>query len=103
MLKKLADDTKFDQKMLNKSDKNILQNCHNTLCDGMMFNVDKCKVIHTGNRNPGYKYTMNNQTLSQIDEEKDIGVTMHVNLKPSVHCNQSAQKAFLKNFTIETK
>jgi len=68
VLKKLADDTKFDQKMVNKSDKNILQNCHNTLCDGMMFNV-----------------------------------TMHVNLKLSVHCNQSAQKAFLKNFTIETK
>ena len=48
----------------------------------MMFNVDKCKVMHTENRNPGYAYTMNNQTLSQIDEEKDIGVTMHVNLKP---------------------
>ena len=58
-----------------------------------MFNVDKCKVMHTGNRNPGYSYTMNNQTLSDIDEEKDIGVTMHANLKPSVHCNQSAQKA----------
>jgi len=34
---------------------------------------------------------MNNQTLSKIDEEKDIGVTMHANLKHS--CNQSAQKA----------
>ena len=44
--------------MLDESDKNILQNCLNELCDwaetwGMMFNVDKCKVIHTGNRNPG--------------------------------------------------
>ena len=36
---------------------------------------------------------MNNQALSEIDEEKDIVVTMHANLKSSVHCNQSAQKA----------
>ena len=98
VLKKFADDTKLAQKMLNESDKNILQNCLNKLCDwaetwGMMFNVDKCKVMHIGNRNPCYTYTMNNQTLSEIDEEKDIGVTMHANLKPSVHCNQSAQKA----------
>ena len=71
--------------MLNESNKNILQNCSNELCDWAetwgMFNVDKCKVMHTGNRNPGYTYTMNNQTLSQIDEEKDIGVTMHANFK----------------------
>ena len=26
-------------------------------------------------------------------KKKDIGVTMHANLKPSEHCNQSAQKA----------
>ena len=31
--------------------------------------------------------------MSEIDEEKDIVVTMHANLKSSVHCNQSAQKA----------
>ena len=42
----------------------------------MMFNVDKFKVMHTGKRNPGYTYTMNNQTLLEIDEEKDIEVTM---------------------------
>ena len=48
--------------------------------------------------------------MSQIDEAKDIGVTVHENLKPSVHCNQSAKKAncplncllFLKHFTTET-
>ena len=44
--------------MLNESNKNILQNCLNGLCDWAetwgMFNVDKCKVMHTGNRNPGY-------------------------------------------------
>ena len=40
----------------------------------MMFNVDKFKVMHTGKRNPGYTYTMNN--WREIDEEKDIEVTM---------------------------
>ena len=43
---------------------------------GRMFNVYKCKVMHTGKRNPEYTYTMSNQTLSEIDEGKDIGVTM---------------------------
>ena len=72
VLKIFADDTKLAQKILNESDKNILQNRLNKLCDwaetwGMMFNVDKCKVMHIGIRNPCYTFTftMNNQTLSE--------------------------------------
>ena len=79
VLKKFADDTKLAQKMLNESDKNILQN----LCDwaetwSMMLNVDICKFMHTENKNPDYVYTIKNQTgyWSYYD----------ANLKPSVHC-----------------
>jgi len=44
VLKKFADDTKLAKKMLNESDKNILQNCLNQLCDwaetcSMLINV----------------------------------------------------------------
>ena len=42
----------------------------------MMYNIYKCKVMHNGKRTPDHTYTMSNQTLSEIDEGKDIGVTM---------------------------
>jgi hypothetical protein len=39
---------------------------------GMVFNVGKCKVMHTGSKNPGFNYIMNNQTLESTAEERDI-------------------------------
>jgi len=37
----------------------------------MDFNVDKCKVMHIGRNNPEYEYSMNNNVLQEVQQEKD--------------------------------
>jgi ribonuclease P/MRP protein subunit RPP40 len=60
---------------------------------GMQFNVAKCKVMHLGNRNPSFVYHMNGQELEVSAEERDIGVTVADNLKPSAQCSKAAKTA----------
>jgi len=40
----------------------------------MLFNVDKCKVMHIGNNIGKAKYEMNGKLLEEVIEERDIGV-----------------------------
>ena len=49
----------------------------------MEFNITKCKVLHVGKNNPLYPYTMNDQELKSVDNEKDIGVIVDKTLKPT--------------------
>jgi ribonuclease P/MRP protein subunit RPP40 len=46
-----------------------------------------------GSRNPGFSYTMNNQTLDSTAEERDIGVTISENLKPAAQCAKAVKTA----------
>jgi hypothetical protein len=59
----------------------------------MEFNVKKCKVMHLGYNNTGHIYTMNNQQLEVTADERDIGVSMSQNRKPSAQCSQAAKTA----------
>ena len=40
----------------------------------MLFNNDKCKVMHLGNKNPCVKYDLGGRELKSILEEKDLGI-----------------------------
>ena len=60
---------------------------------GMEFNIEKCKVMHMGRTNPKFKYTMGGRTLKVTSEEKDIGVIITDNLKPSTQCAAAAKTA----------
>ena len=40
----------------------------------MLFNVDKCKVMHIGLNNNKAKYEMNGKCLEEVTEERDLGV-----------------------------
>ncbi len=60
---------------------------------GMSFQVSKCKVMHIGLRNPGYKYMMGGTRLSTTKEERDIGVMVSNNLKPGSQCSKAAGTA----------
>ena len=59
----------------------------------MEFNYDKCKIMHVGASNPGYDYTMAGKRLRVVEEEKDIGVWVTKNLKPSKQCQAAANMA----------
>ena len=52
----------------------------------MIFNVEKCKVIHLGKNNPRFEYEMtdkdgNTKVLKSVEMEKDLGVNVQENLK----------------------
>ena len=48
-----------------------------------------------GNNNSNYNYTMGGRILDEVDSEKDVGVTIHRSLKPSLQCAKAANKANL--------
>ena len=97
-LSKFADDTKGMKIIRNVRDRDDLQETLNRLVDwaqrwGMEFNLVKCKIMHVGNNNPGHSYTMGGQILTTVTEEKDIGVTVTRNLKPTKHCQKAVGMA----------
>ena len=59
----------------------------------MQFNVQKCKVMHMGHGNQQATYTMNGHRLATTKEERDIGVNITKNLKPSSQCKKAARTA----------
>ena len=64
----------------------------------MLFNADKCKVVHIGKHNPGFSYTMGGfapagRVLGYSEVEKDLGVLVSQSLKPSEQCAAAARKA----------
>ena len=58
----------------------------------MLFNVGKCKCLHTGPGNTGTNYEMGGTILSKTGKEKDLGVTMNANMKVSEQCRIAASK-----------
>ena len=98
ILKKFADDTKLGKTVRVAKDREDLQDALDKLCTwadkwGMVFNVGKCKVMHMGHQNPAFNYTMNGQVLEETKEERDIGVIVSANMKPTAQCSQAAQTA----------
>ena len=78
LLNKFADDTKGLNEIEGESDMINLQIILDRLVKwskkwGKSFNTAKCKIMHVGNKNPGYKYYMEGVELAEVDEERDIG------------------------------
>ena len=106
LLIKFADDTKGLKEIESMADRNKLQATLDNLTKwaqdwGMSFNIPKCKIMHIGRNNPRYEYTMSGKLLAKVEEEKDIGVTVHSSLKPSRHCQKIAatSNAVLRQLT----
>ena len=103
ILFKFADDTKAGRVVATGTDQSELQNELNKFLEWaetwqMSFNSSKCKVMHLGRRNPGFSYTMGGHApagtiLESVKEEKDVGVWISDNLKPSHQCAKAAKKA----------
>ena len=98
MKKKFADDTKILKQIRGQQDQQIFQECIESLVKwskdwGMEFNNKKCKIMHIGKNNPKFEYKMDNDTLDSTSIEKDIGVHITSDLKPTKHCEIAANKA----------
>ena len=59
----------------------------------MVFNVKKCKLLHVGHNNVHRGYSMNGEVLQSVTEEKDLGVIISNDLKPSQQCVSAVKKA----------
>ena len=58
----------------------------------MLFNVEKCVVLHIGTTNKLYSYNMNNATLKTVDVKRYLGVVINKNGKYSEQCLMAAKK-----------
>ena len=98
LLLKFADDTKGFQEIQGPEDRAKLQMALDKLVQwadkwGMQFNVPKCKIMHVGKNNPAYEYTMKDEKMTVVEEEKDIGILIQKNLKPSKQCKKASDIA----------
>ena len=59
----------------------------------MLFNIEKCKVMHIGSSNPRYPYTLNGQVMQEVSVERDlVGVYIGSSLQPSKQCVEAAKR-----------
>ena len=98
ILLKFADDTKLAMVVENSDDAKQMQKNLDSLFQWaekwkMGFNVKKCKVMHFGRRNQRYVYTLNGNIIESVSEEKDLGVWVEDDMKPSKQCKMAAQSA----------
>ena len=96
--KLFADDSKLFKRIKFLQDRLILQQDLIKLQQWsskwlMEFNEKKCKVMHFGANNPQHMYRLNNSFLEETTEEKDLGVYVTPDMKPSVHVAKVAAKA----------
>ena len=98
VINKFADDAKLGHLVNSETDQDQLQYCLNKLLEWaetwcMEFNTNKCKVMHIGRKNKQYEYTMNGVALTKVQHEKDIGVLINHDLKPSLQCVEASRRA----------
>eukprot|EP00061_Rhincodon_typus_P003100 g19268.t1 len=59
----------------------------------MQYNLDKCEVLHFGNKNKKADYYPNGCKLGERCLQLDLGVLLHQSLKVSVQVQQAVKKA----------
>ena len=82
---KFADDTKVFRKFNSDGDKQHLQNHLDRLVKWsekwqMLFNVGKCKCLHTGHGNLDVNYKMGDTVLGTTVKQKDLRVTISADM-----------------------
>ena len=92
---KFADDTKLIGKVSVSEEIDLLRTDLKLLVKWsedwqMLFNVDKCKVMHFGYNNTEANYEMENLVLESVEEERDLGVMIQNNLKFDKQCLKAA-------------
>ena len=97
-ISKFADDTKIGINANDESAVKQLQEDLNRIGEWsekwqMPFNLEKCKVMHIGQRNEKTKYELLGKELDICNEEKDLGVIITNDLKPSKQCIEVEKKA----------
>ena len=96
-ISKFADDTKLCRAVGDDQEADVLredlrrmfrwsQDCQ------MLFNLEKCSVMHMGKGNPELSYVMGGKVLKVSEEEIDLGVIMHRSPKPPGQCDEASKR-----------
>ena len=98
IIKKFADDTKLYGRVRTEEQALSIQSSLESVTKWgnewqMLFNLDKCKVLHVGKNNIKHQYSMGGNPLDNVSEEKDLGITVTESFKSSKQCNIAAAKA----------
>ena len=93
-----ADDKKLLSKIENEKDSQLFQQDIDQLVTWsndwlLKFNIQKCHIMHFGKNNPKFKYNMEGKELNESTTERDIGVIITNELKPTEHVKTAASKA----------
>ena len=98
-----ADDTKVWRRIKDSNDCKILQDDLTNICTWsdkwlLKLHVGKCKKMSiVRNNHTESVYSMidsgSNKQIEEISQEKDLGVLVSNNLKPTAHCVQAVKKA----------
>jgi len=59
----------------------------------MLFNAEKCKVMHLGYNNPKVNYVMDTTQLQVVSEERDLGIIVSDDLKWEKQCTAAVKQA----------
>ena len=98
-VKVYADDTKVYRPITNPQDAEQLQEDLDRLVSWsniwqLPFNIEKCKVMHIGNTNPKFEYSMASQKLEVTSQEKDLGVIVDNSLSFHAHTDAVVARAY---------
>jgi hypothetical protein len=113
-LLKFADDAKLFRNVNNAQEVDKLREDLHRLCEWssewlMLFNYDKCKVMHFGYKNLAEDYSMDGKILQVTESERDLGVIIQKDLKVSQQCSKVVKTAnsilgmINRSFTYKTK
>ena len=112
---KFADDAKIVQEVHNVEGRDKLREDLSRLFKWseewqMNFNLDKCKIMHIGNKNKVFdEYAIGGHMLEKVEEEKDLGVIINDKFKVDKQCAMVAKKAnqvlglIYRTFTCKSK
>lgn len=97
-LSKFADDTKMCRAINNDKEVETLQNDLQKIYQWsldwqMLFNIDKCVVIHAGKNNKQYNYKMGDKEIRKSTKERDLGIIVESSGKVTEQCVVAAKKA----------
>ena len=93
-----ADDTKVYARVNSAEDGCLLQADLETLEDWgateqMVYNVDKCTVVHYGKKNPLCEYKLRGEKLKNVSKQKDLGVVFTDDFKFKEHISGKVNEA----------
>ena len=96
-----ADDAKIMRRIRNVEDCNELQEDLNQIYNWstkwqMEFNINKSHVMRMGKSKyrPYKEYKLGRETITEVNEEKDLGVIIQSNLSPEKHINKIFGKTY---------